>query len=391
MYPNLVPQLKSAGLFTWGENLDGQLGDNTQISKSTPVQTITGGTNWSSFACGRNYVASIKTDGTLWTWGYNSNGQLGNNTITHRSSPVQTIAGGTNWSVVACGERHTAAIKTDGTLWTWGDNGYKLIGGNGYYITIGGNGQLGDNTFTNRSSPVQTIAGGTNWSKVACGGGQNLSSGHTAAIKTDGTLWMWGSNYYGQLGDNTITHRSSPVQTIAGGTNWSSVSCGGDGTAAIKIDGTLWVWGRNIYGRIGDNTTADRSSPVQTIAGGTNWSKVACGYFHTAAIKTDGTLWTWGDGQFGELGNNSGGGRNSPGQMVTFGSNWTKLACGKHHTAAIKTDGTLWVWGLNNSGQLGDNTTVHRSSPIQTISGGTTWKQVAGGYRHTVAIRDFNY
>jgi alpha-tubulin suppressor-like RCC1 family protein len=339
------------------------LGDNTTVNKSSPVQIIAGVTNWISVAGGSGHTAAIKTDGTLWTWGANSlyggmisTGQLGDNTTISKSSPIQTIVGGTNWSSVACGDANTAAIKTDGTLWTWGNNSY---------------GQLSDNTTTNRSSPAQTIAGGTNWSKVACG------SSFSVAIKTDGTLWTWGRNSYGQLGDNTTDSKSSPIQTIALGTNWSKVAGGKGHTAAIKTDGTLWFWGYNSYGQLGDNTTVNNPSPVQTIAGGNNWSKVAGGSGHTAAIKTDGTLWTWGRNSYGQLGNNTTVNNSSPVQTIAGGNNWSGVACGYSHTAAIKTDGTIWLWGKNSLGTLGDNTTVNKSSPVQTIAGGNNWTFVA--------------
>ena len=163
---------------------------------------------------GGSHTAAIKTDGTLWTWGLGTNGQLGDNTATTKSTPVTTFAGGTNWKQVSGGVNHTAAIKTDGTLWTWGINTY---------------GSLGDNTIINRSTPVTTFAGGTNWKQVIAG------SAHCAAIKTDGTLWTWGGGTSGQLGDNTIVNRSTPVTTFAGGTNWKQVSAGGSAhTAAIK-------------------------------------------------------------------------------------------------------------------------------------------------------------
>ena len=199
-------------------------------------------------------------------------------------------------------------------------------------------------------------------------------------------LWLWGENSYGALGDNTSASKSSPVQTISGGTNWKQVACGAIHTAAIKTDGTLWTWGYNYYGALGDNTTTSKSSPVQTIAAGTNWKQVSCGYYHTAAIKTDGTLWTWGYNYYGQLGNNTTGHKSSPVQTIAGGTNWTQVSCGSSHTAAIKTDGTLWIWGRNNSGQLGDNTTTNKSSPVQTLSGGTNWKQVAGGQGQTAAI-----
>jgi alpha-tubulin suppressor-like RCC1 family protein len=354
-----------AGLWTWGYNLYGQLGDNTVANKSSPVQTVAGGTNWKSVSGGGNHTAAIKTDGTLWLWGRNTYGQLGDNSITHRSSPVQTVAGGTNWKSVAGGYAHTAAVKTDGTLWLWGRNSY---------------GQLGDNSITNKSSPVQTIAGGTNWKSVA---GEFY---HTLAIKTDGTLWSWGHNLYGQLGDNTVASKSSPVQTVAGGTNWKQVAGGYFHTAAVKTDGTLWTWGRNLYGQLGDNTVAAKSSPVQTVAGGTNWKLVAGGWYHIAAIKTDGTLWLWGRNSYGQLGDNTVASKSSPVQTVAGGTNWKLVAGGGYHTTAIKTDGTLWSWGHNLYGQLGDNSITHRSSPVQTVAGGTNWKLVAGGSSHTAAI-----
>ena len=169
----------------------------------------------------------------LWLWGLNSAGQLGTNDIVHRSSPVQTVSGSTNWKQVSVTDSHTAAIKTDGTLWLWGN-------------ALGG--RIGDDTATPRSSPVQTVSGGTNWKQVSAG------SNHTAAIKTDGTLWIWGSNTTGQLGEGTTltsVHRSSPVQTIAAGTNWKQVSAGNDHTAAIKTDGTLWTWGQGTAGGLG--------------------------------------------------------------------------------------------------------------------------------------------
>jgi alpha-tubulin suppressor-like RCC1 family protein len=370
VYPylnGLGNNIKMAGLWVWGYNSYGQLGDSTVVNKSSPVQTIAGGTNWKQVTGGTGYVAAIKTDGTLWTWGYNGWGQLGDSTFVNKSSPVQTIAGGTNWKQVACGTGHVAAIKTDGRLWIWGYNNV---------------GQLGDSTFVNKSSPVQTIAGGTNWKQVACG------YQHTAAIKTDGTLWSWGHNTRGHLGDSTISHRSSPVQTIAGGTNWKQVACGQLHTAAIKTDGTLWSWGYNPYGQLGDNTRLDKSSPVQTIAGGTNWKQVACGNHHTAAIKTDGTLWLWGRNNNGQLGDSTVVDKSSPVQTIAGGTNWKQVAGGGAYTAAIKTDGTLWLCGYNSSGQLGNNSRISRSSPVQTITSGTNWKQVACGYYTTIAIKE---
>ena len=364
VYPSLVDNFRFAVLWGWGYNIRGILGDNTTTAKSSPIQTIAAGTNWKSVATGTYLTAAIKTDGTLWLWGENDYGQLGTNDITHRSSPIQTVSGGTNWKQVSCGSGHTAAIKTDGTLWTWGNN--VLYG------------QLGDNTTTSRSSPVQTVSGGTNWKQVSCG------ANHTAAIKTDGTLWLWGQGFNGQLGTSNNTNYSSPVQTVSGGTNWKQVSCGGSNTSAIKTDGTLWSWGLNANGQLGDNSSFPKSSPVQTISGGTNWKQVSISGPSTFAIKTDGTLWCWGQNNNGELADNTITHRSSPVQTISGGTNWKQVSC----SVAIKTDGTLWIWGSNDGGQLGDNTTTHRSSPIQTVSGGTNWKFITNRSAFVFAIRD---
>jgi alpha-tubulin suppressor-like RCC1 family protein len=367
-YAMIDQYAKTGSLWSWGRGTLGRLGNNNAAAQSSPVQTISGGTNWKLINCGYEYTAAIKTDGTLWLWGQNYNGQLGNNNATAQSSPVQTSVQGTNWQLVSCGRYATAAIKTDGTLWTWGGNAH---------------GQLGTNNTLSKSSPVQTVSGGTNWKSVSCG------LAYTAAVKTDGTLWLWGANAQGQLGNNTAIGRSSPVQTVSGGTNWKSVSCGADFTAAIKTDGTLWLWGYNNYGQLGNNTTTRLSSPVQTVAGGTNWKNVSGGLHITAAIKTDGTLWTWGLNSYGQLGDNTTLYRSSPVQTVSGGTNWKSVSC-SFGTVAIKTDGTLWTWGRNNYGQLGNNTTINRSSPVQTVNGGTNWKNCSNYHEHTAAIHFYD-
>jgi len=367
VYPQIAAQMITPELWVWGYNTSGQLGDNTTTNRTTPVTTSAGGANWKQVASGGSHTVAIKTDGTLWTWGFNASGQLGDNTTTQRNTPVTTFTGGTNWKQVAAGGSHTAAIKTDGTLWTWGLNSF---------------GQLGDNTIITNSTPVTTLTGGTDWKQVA-GGFQ-----HTAAIKTDGTLWIWGRNQFGQLGDNTTTQRNTPVTTFAGGANWKQVTCSLSYiTAAIKTDGTLWTWGNNSYGQLGDNTTTQRLTPVTTFTGGTNWKQVVSGGYHIAAIKTDGTLWTWGLNSYGQLGTNNTTIKSTPVTTFAGGTNWKQVSTAFYHTAAIKTDGTLWTWGYNSYGQLGINAAGNRTTPVTTFAGGNNWKQVASGNYHTSAIQ----
>jgi len=387
----LVPRsyFNQGTMWLWGNNTNGELGNNTLISTSSPVQTVSSGLNWKQVSAAFGYSAGIKTDGTLWLWGSNNQGNLGTNNLIGRSSPVQTIAAGTNWRQVACGtilntgalfSGSTYAIKTDGSLWSWGRNNY---------------GQLGDSTVINKSSPIivggAAGAGAYTWNKVFAN-----SVGHAGAIKTDGTLWLWGYNVGGQLGDNTAINKSSPVQTVAGGINWQSISLGTYSTAAIKTDGTLWLWGRNFVGQLGDNTTTAKSSPVQTVAGGRNWTQVALSSVNfnsqssslagvTAAIKSDGTLWVWGGNAYGQLGDNSLISQSSPIQTISGGTTWKQVSVGTYVVAGVKTNGSLWTWGRNNYGQLGDNTLISQSSPIQTVASGYNWNNVACGYRHMAA------
>jgi alpha-tubulin suppressor-like RCC1 family protein len=364
----LIERFIGKKLWAWGDNSFGNLGTNNTSNYSSPITTVAGETNWKQVSCGTWGTKAIKTDGTLWVWGQNTYGQLGDNTTISKLSPVTTTGtNSTNWKYVSSGYSHTAAIKTDGTLWVWGRNSV---------------GELGTNNTSNYSSPITTVAGGTNWKQVSCG------EENTAAIKTDGTLWVWGWNDSGKLGTNNTTNYSSPVTTVAGGTNWETVSCGATFTAAIKADGTLWTWGRNLVGQLGvGTTTSSIVSPVTTVAGGTNWKQVSAGNFHAAAIKTDGTLWIWGANGSGQLGTNNTTSYSSPVTTIAGGTNWKQVSTSNYFNSAIKTDGTLWVWGQNDFGQLGTNNTTNYSSPTTTLGGGTTnWKTVSCGTSHTAAI-----
>ena len=348
-------------LYSWGQNNQGQLGQNIAytINRSSPVQ-VGALTTWSNIACGDNHSVATKTDGTLWAWGYNGYGQLGNNTTLMRSSPVQ-VGALTTWSNIACGDNHSVATKTDGTLWAWGYNGY---------------GQLGNNTTLMRSSPVQ-VGLLTTWSNIAGG------TSFTLATKTDGTLWSWGGNIFGELGQNVATTilRSSPVQ-VGLLTTWLNIASGNYHTVATKTDGTLWSWGNNQFGQLGQNDRVYRSSPVQ-VGALTTWLNVSAGIELSLATKTDGTLWSWGANGQGQLGQNDRINRSSPVQIGAL-TTWSNIAGSSAFTIATKTDGTLWAWGVNTQGQLGQNDTISRSSPVQ-VGSATTWLNIAAGSSFTLA------
>ncbi len=306
----------------------------------------------------------IKTDGTLWGWGNNTYGQLGDGTNIDKNIPTQ-IGTGTNWQSVCAGAYLSVGIKTDGTLWTWGSNG---------------NGQLGTGTASgNFSINVPTQVGvGTNWQSVSTNQGSVVMG-----IKTDGTLWAWGYNYYGALGDGTNIDKNIPTQ-IGTGTNWQSISVGRQHSFGIKTDGTLWAWGRNIVGELGDGTNIDKNIPTQ-IGTGINWQSISGGESHSKGIKTDGTLWAWGFNAVGQLGDGTFVNKNIPTQ-VGIGTNWVSVFGSANHSLGIKTDGTLWAWGVNDKGALGDGTLINKNIPIQ-VGTGTNWQYNSGGHLYSMGIK----
>ena len=338
-------------LYAWGRNQNGQLGLNDTVNRLSPVQ-VGALLNWSQSSVSNSgyFCAAVKTDNTLWSWGAGNYGRLGLNSNVYRSSPVQ-IGALTDWARVSAEGKMCAAVKTNGTIWTWGKNN---------------NGQLGHTFKTYLSSPTQ-VGALTGWSQISTGGY------FCAAIKTNGTLWTWGTNGAGELGHSNRTNLSSPIQ-VGSLTNWSKIAISTTYfCVAVKTDGSLWTWGNGAYGRLGLNQSGfDESSPVQ-VGALTDWAEVAAGNSFCMAIKTNGTLWSWGRNSQGQLGLNNRTNFSSPVQIGAL-TNWTKVAA-EYACAAIKTDGTLWTWGSNAYGQLGNGNTNTRSSPTQ-VGALTTWTDV---------------
>jgi alpha-tubulin suppressor-like RCC1 family protein len=342
-------------IYSWGRAYYGVTGLNkTSPNDYTPVK-IGALTNWYEASSGNTHTLALKADGTLWSWGNNIAGKLGDSTYNPRSSPIQ-VGALTTWYKAAAGEQFSGAIKTDGTLWTWGRGNY---------------GNLGHNDTVTKPSPVQ-VGALTTWEYIFAGQDSN------AAIKTDGTLWTWGQNSYGNLGDNSVNNRSSPIQ-VGALTNWAHVAHSRESVIAVKTDGTLWYWGFGSNGSNGSGSTTNlpRSSPIQ-IGALTNWVKASGGQSVFNAIKTDGTLWGWGlNSQYGEVGNNSLTNVGSPVQVGAL-TTWTDIAVragGNELCHAIRANGTLWGWGRAIFGGIGDGSATDRSSPVQ-VGAGRTWVQV---------------
>lgn len=417
--------LTSGGIvWGWGYNGYGQLGDGTTTQRLTPVQVILL-TNVVAIAAGQNFSLALKSDGTVWGWGYNGYGQLGDGTTTTRQSPVQVTAL-TGVTQIAAGAYHSMARKSDGSMWTWGYGGYGQLGngstssesnivkvtGLSTVVAIGagdnhslavqsdgsvwawgynGYGQLGDGTTTQEATPIQvgtSTSGFSGFSVVE--GGSNFS----LAMQSNGTVWAWGDNTQGQFGDGITNQSLTPVEQLA----CAPVNSAGSGVSifttyvsanqqfavSAKSDGTVWAWGDNTYGQLGDGTQINRNTPVEA-AGVTGATDVSAGGFHSLAATNTGSVWTWGYNGYGELGSGNTSNRPTPLPVSNF-TGAVKVAGGYYHSLVLRSDGTVWGFGYNGYGQLGDGTTTQRTSPVQAI-GISGMTAIAAGQYHSLALR----
>ncbi len=408
-------------VWAWGFNGNGQLGDGTQIAKPTPI-AVPGLTGMLAVAAGKNHSLALKNDGTVLAWGYNDYGELGDGTNTTRLSPVPVISLG-NVIAIAAGNQTSFALKSDGTVWAWGFNGQ---------------GQLGDGTNLPKTSAVQ-VAGLTGVVSMAAG------AAHTLALKSDGTVWAWGYNPDGELGDGSNTSRPNPVRASSL-TGVTALAAGDNHSLAVKSDGTVWAWGYNLNGQLGNGTVTASVTPIQVTAL-SNVSGVAGGSTHSLAVRNDGSFWAWGNNTYGQLGNGTATssllpvalsacislpspglpnsslvhrvtatqnsslalvntdtvlawGQNQNGQLgdgTTISRSTAvqsaglvsanAIAAGWYHSLAVKQDGTVWAWGFNGNGQLGDGTQIAKPTPI-AVPGLTGMLAVAAGKNHSLALKN---
>jgi alpha-tubulin suppressor-like RCC1 family protein len=343
---NHTVALKADGsLWAWGKNDSGQLGDGSLTDTAIPKQI---GTGYAAVKVGASHTVALKTDGSVWAWGLNSDGQLGDGTYTDSLVPKQI---GTGYTAIGAGAYHSLALKSDNSLWAWGYNG---------------DGQLGDGTRTSSVSPKLI---GTGYTVIGAGAEHNL------ALKSGGSLWAWGSNADGQAGDGTTTDVLLPKQI---GSGYSTIVGGLYHSLALKSDGSLWAWGYNGLGQLGDGTTTEVRVPKQI---GTGYTAIAAGGYHSLAIKSGGSLWAWGYNGNGQLGDGTTTNVRAPKQI---GSGYAAVTAGVNYTVALKTDGSLWAWGENISGQLGDGATTYGITPRQV---GTGYTAIALGQSHALALK----
>jgi len=431
--------LKNDGtVWAWGLGTSGQLGDNTLVSKNYAIQvtsTEAGGflTDVAKISAGDAYVAAIKNDGTIWIWGGNAGYQLGDGTTTTRKQPVQ-LAGITDALQVAAEYDHTLLTTTSNTVRAWGSTIYGQLGieeinknlpaavygfettdvldvsaGTSHTLLVRASdntvwsaglnttNQLGDNTAIQRNTFVQ-VHGYNDVGYLTDVTNVSASSAHSLALKNDGTVWAWGSGANGRLGDNTIITKDTPVQVVGtGGTgtlqNIIAITTGQDSSYALKNDGTVWAWGLGGNGQLGNNGTGNLASPVQVkaLAGTQDLTDVkaissANGASHALALKNDGTVWAWGLNTYGQLGDGTITQRNSAVQVLNL-TNVIAISAGGYHSLALKNDGTVWAWGANGSYQLGDGMTTPRYQPYQ-VFGLTGITGVEGGYNYSIAVKN---
>jgi alpha-tubulin suppressor-like RCC1 family protein/predicted small metal-binding protein len=309
------------------------------------------------------HMLAVREDRSLWSWGWNSRGELGTDGAgTNRWSP-EGITAVTNVVATVAAQEHSVALDGSGQVWTWGGNWM---------------GQLGDGTTTDRVTPMP-VNGVTNAVMIAAGGY------HCVALKRDGTVTAWGSNYAGQVGDGTTGNRSYPV-ALSSLSNIVRVTSKCDHTLALRNDGTLWAWGYNAYGQLGDGTTTNRLAPFQ-VGRINNVVAMATGAQHSLALKSDGTVWAWGGNAEGQLGDGTTTQRNVPVQVSGI-SNVVAIAAGYYYSMALKSDGTLWVWGRNTEGQFGDGTTTGQTTPVQ-VAALTGVKSMSAGIYNGAAVTPY--
>ena len=390
-------------LWCWGGNASGQLGDGTRTSRKGPGQV--GTERWERVSASPDgeeldgHTCAVRSDRTLWCWGENRFGQLGDGTTSDRVNP-RRVGTGRDWTRVGTTSGHTCAIKTDRTLWCWGrttlpnrdDPPSRLVpqqlGTAANWVSIDPGGTCGiraDHTLwcgstSSLGTPFRKVDRAENWASVDATG-----LDHTCAIKTNQTLWCWGENYEGQLGDGTVTDREAPRKVSGDSNDWSTVAIGWDFGCAIKIDRKLWCWGDNHAGQLGDGTSTEGRPRPHQIGTASNWIELDAKDSHSCGIRSNRTLWCWGLNEDGQLGDGTNASRFVPTQ-IGAASDWSTVGVGGDHTCATKADNTLWCWGWNKYGQVGDGTTRDGNTPRQ-IGTAATWAKVEAGTLHTCATK----
>ncbi|MGE5631690.1 MAG: RCC1 domain-containing protein [Caulobacteraceae bacterium] len=354
--------LKSDGtVWSWGDNTYGQLGNGGGFFFTSP-QIVNGLEDVKTVATAKTYAAALKDDGTVWMWGDNTYGQLGDGTKQAKYHPVK-VEGISDIVQISLGYSHVVALKKDGTLWTWGSNS---------------NGELGDGTYEERLKPVQ-VTGIDNVKSVSAG------KEFTIALQKNSTLWVWGSSGYEPKISSRKIERSIPVR-IDETNNVRTIEARGEYALFLRNDAAVWGIGNNINGRLGYKESEDESlvKLPKMIQGTLNTKYISLGVDHVLSIKNDSTLRVWGSNSYGQLGTGRKGGSNTPFPVKDM-DNIRLVSAGSNHSFAIKNDGSIWGWGDNSFGQLGTANVKEIDTP-QKIDSLYNLKYISAGYDYTLAV-----
>jgi len=405
----------AGGVKCWGMDLDGQLGDGgTNWKKSTPVDVVGLVSGVAAITTGGRHTCALTSTGGVKWWGYNGYGQLGDDTATNKSTPVDVVGLGSGVAAITGGGGHTCALTITSGSKCWGDNGYGQVGdgttarksspvdvlglGSGMVAIAAGDNHTcalstasgvkcwGWNDTTNRSTPADVVGLGSGMATIAAGGW------YTCALNTAGGVKCWGWNDSGQLGDGSYTNKSAPVDVVGLGSGAAVLATGWAHTCALSTTGGVKCWGSNEYGQLGDGTSGDGASkptPVDVVGLGSGMAAIAVGLWHTCALSTAGGVKCWGYNELGQLGDGSTGDKTTPRSVVGLGSGVAAITAGYLHTCALTAAGAVKCWGYNRSGQLGDGTSgdgASKPTPVDVVGLDSGVVAITAGSRHTCAL-----
>ncbi len=419
----------SGRLYCWGGGTSGALGTGGTTNKSTPVEVHGGYSDWTAIDGNFQLMCGIRNQGKAYCWGQNGNGQIGDGTTTPRLIPTE-VSGNLRFSMINAddGNGNVCAITRDKELYCWGDNTYGQVGDNTIvdknvptqvsgnhedwiWVTIqgyenacgirgsnsqgtawcwgdGATGKLGDgNSPTDSLVPVQVAGGFTDWTQVNSDGG-----GAVCGLRTNGRAYCWGFGGNGRLGDGTTTTRTTPTEVSGGYTDWTAIygnalSCG------IRGNGRAFCWGLNSNAGIGDGTTTDRWSPTEVLGGYTDWNSIYAGYRGACGTRLNGTVWCWGPGGLGQMGNGTTVATTKPTTSVTDFEPAASTGCpncedldASAYGCSIAGNGELYCWGDNTYGQVGNGTTLDQTIPQKIAAPSGGWTDVARDSEHSCGI-----
>lgn len=354
----------TGGVQCLGANYYGQLGNGTTAESKTPVAVAGLASGVIEIRANAYHTCALLNSGAVRCWGANYSGQLGDGSTSDRTKPVDVVGLDSGVAMLALGGAHSCAVMSSGAVKCWGNNG---------------SGQLGDSTTTHRTTPVDVVTLNRNVARVTAG------SSHTCALLTSGVVKCWGNNSSGQLGNGASSIRTTLIDVVGLSSGVNTIAVGRDTSCAVTTGGGAKCWGSNYSGQIGDGTTIDRPAPVDVINLG-EVSKITPSGSHSCALSNTGGVFCWGANYYGELGNGATNAQLQPVATSGLGSGVIDIAVGDYHSCALLTSGGVMCWGYNYYGQLGDNTTINRITPVAVFGLASGVKAITAGGYHSCAL-----